>query len=578
MPDADRQRPEIEPARARRTLSVRVRLMILAIIAIIPVVMERIHNEEFDRSDRIEAAHKRVLDVARRGAAEQNQVIVSTRALLQVIADAHAEFKFSDADCSRFLTKIAATAPGIKTLSIANTIGKINCSSNLDAIGLDISDRPHFIKAIDTAGFVLSDYFLGTRGSGPRITLALAQRGANGAAAAVVLGVLDLGWFEHVAKDFVPTFGRMLMFDGKGTILAQYPEVEGLVGKSFKNYPLIRDMLAHPQGLITGETFDGVRRIYGYEQLPDTDARIAFGIDERQVLARANREMWTAFAEVSAVAALILLGIWFGGERLLVRPIRALAETANRIGHGDAKTHAGKLPWAAEFVPLAVALDDMAKKLSTREEELRDSNLQLRELAQIDALTGLANRRTFNTQLATEWQSAVKLRQPIAILMIDVDHFKLFNDRYGHVQGDNCLRRVGGILLGHSRKNGESAQAVRTDLPPSFERVAGRRRKPDFAARYGGEEFAILLQGADTDVALRVGERLRKAVEDMLMAHAGAPWGFVSISIGAASIVPASHQTPQELTECADAALYEAKKQGRNRVVAGSAMALSQAS
>jgi GGDEF domain-containing protein len=578
MPSTDRQRPETEPGRARRTLSVRVRLMILAMIAIVPVVMERIHNEEFDRSDRIETAHKRVLEVARRGAAEQNQIIVSTRALLQVISDADAQFKFSDPECSRFLTKIAATAPGVKTLSIASAVGKINCSSNLDAIGLDISDRPHFMKAIDTAGVVLSDYFLGTRGSGPRITLALAQRDANGAAAAVVLGVLDLGWFEHVAKDFVPTFGRMLMFDGNGTILAKYPEAEGLVGKSFKDDPLIRDMLAHPQGLITGDTFDGVRRIYGYEQLPDTDARIAFGIDETQVLARANREMWTAFAELSAVAVVILLGIWFGGERLLVRPIRALAETANRIGHGDAKTHAGKLPWAAEFVPLAVALDDMAKKLSMREQELRDSNLQLRELAQIDALTGLANRRTFNTRLTTEWQSAVKLRQPIAILMIDVDHFKLFNDRYGHVQGDNCLRKVGGILLGHSRKNSNSAQAIRTDLPPSFERIGGRRRKPDFAARYGGEEFAILLQGADTEAALRVGERLRKAVEDMLMAHAGAPWGFVSISIGAASVIPASHRTPQELTECADAALYEAKKQGRNRVVAQSAVALSQAS
>jgi two-component system chemotaxis family response regulator WspR len=132
--------------------------------------------------------------------------------------------------------------------------------------------------------------------------------------------------------------------------------------------------------------------------------------------------------------------------------------------------------------------------------------------------------------------------------------------------------------LGRSRINSDSAQAGRTDLPPSFERIGGRRRKPDFAARYGGEEFAILLQGADTEVALRVGERLRKAVEDMLMAHAGAPWGFVSISIGAASVIPASHLTPQELTECADAALYEAKKQGRNRVVAGSAMALSQAS
>ncbi|HZT26224.1 MAG TPA: GGDEF domain-containing protein [Pseudolabrys sp.] len=575
MPDARTQRTD---TRRRHTLSVRVRLMIVALMAIVPVVMERIHNEELDRNDRIEAAQKRVLDVARQGAAEQNQAIASTRALLQVVADAQSQFKFSDDECTRFLTTVASTAPGVRTLSVANVLGTITCSSTPEALGLDISKRPHFTKAIDTAGFVMSDYFSGTRVHQPLVTLALAERGANGAVAAVVLGVLDLSWFERAAKTILPASGCVLMLDGNGTVLAQYPQRENVVGRSFKTHPLVATMLAHPEGLVTGTALDGVRRIFGYAQLPGTNARIAIGISEREVLTHANREMWIAFAELGVVAVLVMLGIWFGGERVLVRPVRTLAETASRIGHGDRKTHAAALPWAAEFVPLAVALDDMAGKLHAREQELRDSNAQLRELAQVDALTGLANRRAFNTQLAGEWQTALKQRQPIAILMIDVDYFKRFNDCYGHVQGDNCLRRIGAILLKHSRAE-EPAPAGRGDPSPA-EHSAGRRRAADFAARYGGEEFAMVLPNTTADDAERVAERLRQAVEDMLMAHAGAPWGFVSISLGIAAMTPNKSSNPSELVECADAALYEAKKRGRNRVAVHAAVPvpLSQAS
>jgi two-component system chemotaxis family response regulator WspR len=114
-------------------------------------------------------------------------------------------------------------------------------------------------------------------------------------------------------------------------------------------------------------------------------------------------------------------------------------------------------------------------------------------------------------------------------------------------------------------------------LPPSFHRVAGRARRADFAARYGGEEFAVLLQGATAETALLVAERLRSEVENLLMAHAGAPWGFVSISIGAASALPSEQGNPQDLTERADAALYEAKRQGRNRTSGFAAAILAQA-
>lgn len=578
MPDAHDQRPEMGIAPPKRMLSVRVRLMILALAAVVPLLAERIYNEDIDRNERIEGARKQTLVVARQGAAAQNEVIASARALLEVVASARATFEATDAECNSFLEKIAKPIPWIKSLSVANIHGSIICSSFPGAIGLDISERPHFTAAIDGADFVLSDYFFGPRIKAPVITAALAQRGENGAAAAVVLGLLDLDWFEHVAETFVPPSGSMLMIDGAGTVLAQYPSTADLAGQTFVDHPLVRTMLSRPEGFVIEDALDGVRRIFGYVQLPGTNARIAVGFDEKEVLARVNRETWKAFVELAGVAALVLLSIWFGGERLLVRPIRALADAATRIGRGDVKAHATQLPWAAEFVPLAAALDDMADRLIEREQELRDSNNQLRQLAQIDALTGLANRRAFNERLASEWKLAAHLRQPIAVLMIDVDHFKLFNDRYGHIEGDACLRKVSRILTEGTRLQADApGQAHGADLPPSFDRVIGRVRQSDFAARYGGEEFAVLLPGADLETAVGVAERVRRGVEDLLIAHADAPWGFVSISIGAASIMPSERSNPQMLTECADAVLYQAKREGRNRVAGAAPMPLSRA-
>ncbi len=576
MSDARLQRSVSEIVQPRRMLSVRVRLMILAVIAVLPLLLERIHNEEFDRSERIQAAYKQALDVARQGAAEQNKVIASAHAILQVIATARSTFDASNDECNRFLTTIAKPVPWIMTLSVANLQGRIICSSTLGSIGLDISDRPHFFKSIDNDDSVLSDYYVGTRAKGPRITLALAQRGPNNATAAVVLGVLDLSWFEHVAKTFVPSSGRMLMIDGNGTLLAQYPNRQELAGRRFDDHPLIRGMLSQSEGLVTEAGLDRVRRIFGYVQLPGTQARIAVGFDEKEVLARVDREMWKAFIELAAVAAVVLLGIWFGGEHFLVRPIRTLAQTASRIGRGDAETPTAERPWATEFIPLALALDDMAGQLRAREQDLRDSNSQLRELAQIDGLTGLANRRAFNERLAAEWKLAVKLQQPIAVLMIDVDHFKPFNDLYGHVQGDACLRKVSGVLMSTTRSTDEPAMpALAMELPPSFRRLAARARRSDFAARYGGEEFAVLLPGATLDNAMEVAERLCRGVESLLMAHAGAPWGFVSISVGVTSALATELDGPQELTECADGALYQAKRQGRNRVIGAAPVKLS---
>jgi Diguanylate cyclase, GGDEF domain/HAMP domain len=143
---------------------------------------------------------------------------------------------------------------------------------------------------------------------------------------------------------------------------------------------------------------------------------------------------------------LALLAAWFAGEKLIVEPIRALANRAVRFGRGEFDAPLQPITWMPEFRPLAAAFDDMAQRLAERERGFGAANLHLTELASSDELSGLGNRRGFDARLQAEWELAAELRRPIGLLMLDVDHFKLFNDRYGHIEGDHCLRGVGEAL------------------------------------------------------------------------------------------------------------------------------------
>ncbi len=167
----------------------------------------------------------------------------------------------------------------------------------------------------------------------------------------------------------------------------------------------------------------------------------------------------------------------------------------------------------------------------------------LRQQADRDSLTGLYNRRSFNRQLASLWRQGQREGQAVCLLLCDVDHFKAFNDHYGHQAGDQAL------------------QALARQLEQ------GARRPLDMAARLGGEEFAVLLYGVSAEQAAAQAELLRGELERLAIAHAGSPTaGMVSMSIGVACLQPGEGESSNSLIERADQALYRAKAQGRNRV------------
>jgi diguanylate cyclase (GGDEF)-like protein len=177
------------------------------------------------------------------------------------------------------------------------------------------------------------------------------------------------------------------------------------------------------------------------------------------------------------------------------------------------------------------------------QEQLQEANAMLSELSYRDGLTGLFNRRHFDSVFDTEFRRAARARTALAVLMVDVDHFKAYNDTYGHQQGDDCLRDVARVL------------------------EDGPRRRHDCVARYGGEEFVVLLPGADAAAGMKIGESLREAVLALRMEHSGSETvGLVTVSIGVCSRSPKVGEAAETMLRDADTALYIAKGTGRNRV------------
>ena len=232
-------------------------------------------------------------------------------------------------------------------------------------------------------------------------------------------------------------------------------------------------------------------------------------------------------------------------------------ETARKVVLFRREGSAWKIAHVSVSMPYGKARDDEVfpmgqlrqrnRELETLVEErthaLAQLNHQLELLSNTDGLTGIANRRHFDDALAREWARAQRAAAPLALILLDVDVFKHFNDHYGHLAGDACLKSLALTLA-----------------------QTGGRRDGDVVARFGGEEFVVLLPGADAPAALEVAQHIQQAIQALALPHEGAPWGIVTVSFGVATMAPEREQLAEELVRRADRAMYRAKQGGRNRI------------
>lgn len=220
----------------------------------------------------------------------------------------------------------------------------------------------------------------------------------------------------------------------------------------------------------------------------------------------------------------VAMGIEAGGDDYLTKPVSATVLRAK--------------------INAMQRITDMRKRLVDVTRELAQMNANLREQSSQDGLTGIPNRRSFDAAFEQEWNHAVRSGKPMALILGDVDHFKRYNDTYGHQRGDECLRLV--------------ATALRQ----------AARRKVDVVARYGGEEFAMLLPDTPAVSALLVASRVLEAVRGLRLPHETSPTsGHVTMSLGVCATVPQNDQRREDLVHAADQALYDAKSKGRNQAV-----------
>jgi diguanylate cyclase (GGDEF)-like protein len=334
----------------------------------------------------------------------------------------------------------------------------------------------------------------------------------DGSFGGVVLATVDIDFFKAFYDSLqIGNAGAVALVLNSGVMLIRRPFDIKVTGKDMRGTELYRYYTTQgPAGTaFIRSAQDGVTRLNSYRNLPHYPVFVAAALSKDEIL----QDWWrdTIWHSAGVLCLVIVVGL-FGWHLIRQIELRTTAEAELT------KTHAS----------------------------LEKLNQTLERLAMQDGLTGLANRRQFDVTFHSEFSRATRQASTLALIMMDVDCFKQYNDIYGHAAGDECLRTIGRLI---------------GDLTA--------RRPGDLAARYGGEEIAVLLPNADVAHAVVIADNIRRAIRDLEIEHSGGPVGFVTISAGVAVWAPTRDaREPTELILGADKALYEAKKKGRNRVQA----------
>jgi diguanylate cyclase (GGDEF)-like protein len=534
----------------KQLLGIRARLALLALILVAPLMLERVRSLEDARAKEIALASHEFSNLAQHSADTQREIISSVETMLKSAAYVRASAGGVGRSCDMLRASLPVNLPWIRSLMIVGKDGHVQCSTNNALVGLDLSDRAYLRRAREAGGFVFSDFLMAKSNNKPIMMAAYPVSAIDDDADSVIVAGVNLDWMSKIMGNLGGRPGvSAVLVDSAGTVLAAPPDQASMIGRALDTIPLLSAIAEKAMGSDQAEgslsflAADGSKRAVDFARIAGTEARLIVSIDETRVSAAINREIRTAYVQLGFVCLLVLLGALIAAEKLIIQPIEMMAAMAKRFGRGDWSVRAARNRLPSEFVPLARAFNAMAAQLGERERELVATNDRLTVIASIDMLSGLANRRGFQSRLDFEWLKAQQCDSELSLLMIDVDHFKLFNDTYGHPEGDVCLTRLGETLAGIAAET------------------------MGFAGRYGGEEFCLLLPNTASGRALEIGEMVRAAVQDIAMPHATSSYQIVTVSVGVACTKPNDTQRPGELIEAADAALYAAKHRGRNAVV-----------
>jgi diguanylate cyclase (GGDEF)-like protein len=327
--------------------------------------------------------------------------------------------------------------------------------------------------------------------------------------AGVAVATIDLEYLQEFHNSFdLGRNGTIFLLSSNGKIIVRRPFSETQINADASKGPVFQTYLnkgKEGSAVLTGH-LDGIERMYSYQHLAHYPLIAASAVATMDVLADWREETVRVLsAEAALLAVLCLLG------RRLIRLIGEREQAQREL-----------------------------RKAKTLLEKMNQS---LERLTLQDSLTGLGNRRLFDTALTEEFDRAKRAATSLALIMIDVDYFKRYNDLYGHPAGDTCLQQLGETLMEAGCRPG------------------------DVAVRYGGEEMAVLLPDTDIEGALAMGERFRHAVLTRAITHGGNPENVVTVSIGAAACLPDQDDSSCKLLlQSADKALYAAKAGGRNQV------------
>ncbi|MFZ6770081.1 sensor domain-containing diguanylate cyclase [Undibacterium sp. Di26W] len=331
---------------------------------------------------------------------------------------------------------------------------------------------------------------------------------ADGSFAGVALATIDIDYFNKFYNSFnLGENGAIVLVMERGIMLTRRPLLPDSIGKSMLTTTVYKESIVKRSGSFTvNSAQDGVKRLNSFRHLDKYPLFASAALSENEILSEWLADTYLHSTGVGILVIVLgLVGFYLTGQIKL--RLNAEAESA-----------------AARDAMLSL-------------------NLTLERLSLQDALTEMANRRNFDVTLEEEFNRAIRNSSFLAMIMFDVDHFKRYNDIYGHAAGDECLRKI--------------SQAAKSC----------QNRAGDLIARYGGEEFAVILPTTDVEGAILIAENIRLAIRNLAIPHTGNEAGVVTISAGVEAMIPVRElNKPVDLIEASDRALYVAKRNGRDRV------------